>query len=893
MLSRIVAYVSELLGRRRSLSEADEELRFHIERETAANVARGATPREARRMALRDLGGLTQTRESVRGVRTIWAELLWRDVRHGLLSLRRTPTFTLSALATLTLVIGANVAVFTLVDAIVWRPLPYPKPDRLGRLSRATAVGSTIQFGGSSVDGRLWDAVRTDAVAMMDLAAMADGSQRVNFYAGERAASVSQARVGAGYFRVLGVMPASGREFTAEEDRPGGPAVAVISHALWESAFRTDPDTVGKSMLLRGEAYQIVGILPERFINPGEPADVFTPLRPSRSGEGGGSNYSVIARIRDGHSWADANGLLLTLSSPLFPPATTPQAPSRRLVLRPFQDVYVEGTREPLNLLAGASAVVLLIACVNLAALVLARTSSRQQEIATRLALGSGRIAVVRQLVVESLLLGAGGGLFGLLIGSLSLTALQTMGGEIFVLWRRSDITIGVRTIVATGIVAVLASLAMGLVPALASSRLNVNAVLVGGGSRGVAGRARHWGRRVLIAVEIALSVVLLVSAGLFVRTLVNLRGLEPGFDPNGVVTASVSLQDARYASASAITHLFDASLAELTATPGVLSAAVSLGLPYDRLLNDTFRFADRPRPEQAQLANFMYVTPGFFDTLRIPLKTGRGLTADDRQGQALVAVVNDAFVRAWARDASPIGRRLTLRNGDVEVVGIVGDMQVRNSGFSVPGLENSPLMKSPIVFIPAAQFDEKFLSLVHQWFTPQWVVRTVAGTSAEPILHRAINIADPRLPVGPVSSLADVQASSMALQRLMLVLVGACATVALLLASVGIYGLLAQTVLEREREFGIRIALGATTRGIFASVIQSGLVLGLVGVSVGSVLAWISTRLMRTFLWGVDVHDPTTFVVIVVTLLITATISSALPALQTLRIDPGRTLRG
>lgn len=895
MPARLLVRLRSLVRRRRADVESGDELQFHIEQETAANVARGMSRADARRAALRALGGVTQARESVRAVRATWADTIWRDVKYGVRSLRRTPAFTLSALATLALVIGANSAVFSLVDTLLWTPLPYPQPEQLARVSRVARTGDRVELGGTNIDGRTWETIHADMAAIVDIAALSGSDQRVNFNAGDRAASVLQARVGAGYFRVLGTTPMLGREFTAEEDRPGGPAVAVLSYALWRSAFAGDAAAIGAPMMLRGETYQIVGVLPERFVNPGAPADVFTPLRPSRSGEGAGSNYSAIVRVRDARRWADADNLLRNISTPLFPPPATAPSLVRHLTLRPFQDAYVEGTKQPLDLLAGAGAIVLLIACVNLPALALARGAGREKEMATRLALGSGRWTIVRQLVIESLLLGAVAGVLGLLVGTACLAALQVLGGDIFMLWRRADVAIGARTVVATGIAAAFASLAIGVVPALQSSRLDMNLALAARGSRSIAGRAGHWGRRVLIGAEVALSVVLLVAAGLFVRTLVNLRALDPGFDPRGVATASVSLQDARYGSAEAVVRLFDDSVAALERTPGVEAAAVSVGLPYDRLLNAPFDFADRPVTDRVPITNSVYVTPRFFETLRIPVRAGRVITADDRAGRPPVAVVNEAFVRLWAENRNPIGRRFSVRGrtGDpFEIVGIVGDVQVRNSGFSVPGMADGPLVTSPIIFIAAAQVDAAFFRLVHTWFSPSWIVRTTDGANGEALLRRAIANADPRLAVAPATSLADVQAASMASQRLMLMLVGACAVVAVLLAAIGIHGLLAQTVVERRRELGIRLALGATAGRLVRGVIGAGLAVAIAGAVVGGVLAWVSARLVSAFVWGVEVHDVSTFVAVIAALLVTAVASSALPALRILRIDPARTLR-
>lgn len=891
MLTRLFAHFSGLLTRRRANAEAGDELAFHVEHETKANIARGMSPADARRRALADLGGVTQTTESVRDVRMTWLDAIWRDVRYAVRTLRRTPAFTLSALATLALVIGANSAVFSLADAILLRPLPYPQPERLAQVAWLAPSGGLT----AAVDGRTWEAIRDETTAI-DVAVLSNGRQRVNFNTSDAAAFVVQARVGAGYFRVLGTAPFIGREFTADEDRPAGAPVAVLSHDFWERVFQADPSAVGQTMFLRGEAYQIVGVTPRDFTPTGGAVDVFTPLRPSHRGEGGGSNYSVIARLHDGRTWPEAEGELTNvgqkLLKELLPAGQAPAGVTRRLSAQPLQDALTTSMRTPIHLLAGAGAVVLLIACVNIAALVLARGHSRKKELATRLALGSSRAAVVRQLVIESLVLGVAGGALGVVVAYVSLAALQAVGGDTFSSWMHA--TIDARAIAVTSVIAVFTALVFGLIPALSASRVDVSAAITEGGSRAVAGGARHWGRRVLIAAEVALSVVLLVVTGLFVRTLVNLNDLEPGFDARNVTSTSISLQDARYASADAVNQLFDVGLSELERTPGVESAAVSLGLPYGQLVNYPFRFEDRPDEENLILSNIMYVTPGFFDTLRIPLRAGRGFTATDRAGQTPVVVVNDAFVRFLTDGDNPIGRRLRLIDDtEWQIVGVVGDVQTRASGVRPPGMTRGPIVTPPIMFLPAAQISDSFAQIVHQIFPSSWTVRTSGSINAERSLQHAISQANALLPMAPATPLDDAQVAATSYQRLMLTLIGAFAVVALLLALVGIYGLIAQTVLERTREFGVRLALGATAGGTVWRVTVSGVVLAGAGVAAGLAMAWGATRLVESLLWGVERHDPLTFSAIAALLLVAAAIASLVPALRIVRIDPAKILRG
>jgi putative ABC transport system permease protein len=819
-------------------------------------------------------------------------DVLWRDVRYGLRVLRRTPAFTLTAIATLALAIGANTAVFSLADAILLRPLTYPSPERLGWIvaDREGPGGHDIQ---ESQDGAAWERLR-DRASSIDVAMAASGfGGAVNLVADNLAMTVGQARVSAGYFRVLGVAPAMGREFMADEDRPGGRAVALLSHALWQRLFPGAESPLGRTIFLRGEPYEVVGVMPAAFESPGEPTDVWTPARPSRTGEGGGANYSIIARVRDGYTWASANGELETIGRAFFSePEQRPKPDfTRWFSLRPLQDELVAGVREPIQMLSAAVAMVLLIACVNLAALLLARGGGRTREIATRMALGSGRRAVVRQLMIESLLLGLAGGAAGLVAGSFGLEALKALGGDTFHQWR--PVSLDVRAIGATAAIGVITSLLFGLVPAIQTSRLDAHLALADGASRGVAGGAKHWVRRGLVVSEVALGVVLLVVTGLLLRTFINLRSLDPGFDPARLTTASVSLQDARYGTSAKVNQLFDSSLDALARTPGIESAAVSLELPYSRLLNSGFTFADEPVDrDNWPMANFTYVTPRLFETFHIPVRSGRAFADSDRAGAPPVAIVNETFVRSWGKGRDPIGRRIGNGPTARDIVGVVGDVQVTNSGIFFPGRAPGPLMTTPIIYLPAAQASDGFLRSVHTWFTPVWTVRAPAAVNADGAIRQAIAAADPLLPVRRVRSMAAVQAAAVADRRLLTVLIGVLAAAAVLLAAIGIHGLIAHGIIERTRELGIRLALGATPGAMVRRVVFSGVLLAATGAAIGLALSVPAVRLAQSFLWRVGPRDPLTYAGVAIGLVLVAAVSSILPAIRILKLDPAQTLR-
>jgi predicted permease len=821
---------------------------------------------------------------------------LSRDVRYAVRVLRGAPAFTFTAVVTLMLVIGANAAVFSLADAILMRPLPFPHPERLGVLE-VQGRSSKGEFTRGSHDGTTWEVIRDGAPAI-DVAVTAGGfGHDVNLVVGGSAASVSQARVGSGYFHVLGTEPLIGREFTRDDDRPAGRAVAVLSHGLWQRLFNGDPGALGRPILLRGEPYNVIGIMPRGFENPGEPVDVWTPVRPSRTGEGGGTNFGVVARVKDGHTWSEAMAAMPPLDPEYFKRVTGDDPPadfSGHFTLAPLQDTLVSEVRQPIVMLGGAVATVLLIACVNLAVLLLARGGSRAQEIATRMALGSGRGAVLRQLMIENVVLAIAGGLLGLFVASLGLEGLKALGGDTFEQWTR--VTMNHRVLGVTMGLSVVTCLLFGLVPALQATRLDVRAALTEGGSRAVAGGSRQWTRRILVGAEVALGVVLLVVTGLLIRAFVNLQQIDPGFDPSQVVTASVSLQDARYKTSAKMNQLFDETVRRLEQTPGIDSAAVSLELPYRRLLNMGFRFMDEPADAKSRIANVMYVTPDFFKTLRIPLRGGRTIREADASTAPPIVVVSEGFVTLQANGRDPVRRRLRLGGVEREIVGVVGDVRVTSSGFFLTGMVKGPITSGPLIYLPAAQTSDGFLG-VHMWFSPMWSVRASSPAVADAALQRALGAVDPLLPLGRVRRMTDVQAAATSRQRLLMILVGTLGATAVLLAAIGIHGLIANSVQQRMREFGIRLALGATARQTIRDVALSGVALSLCGAVIGVGLSVVAVPLVESlvssdYLWGVSGRDPWTYLGVAALLLLVSIVASLLPALRILKVDPAQTLR-
>jgi predicted permease len=877
-------------------AERVREMRAHIDHHVDDLIARGLTPEAARREAHRRFGNATAIREEIYDMNSVpVVEPIVRDVRYAVRMLRKTPGFTIVALVTLAVGIGVNTAVFTVVNAVLLKPLPYPNPDRLATIRVTADDPRGDEDNDSTVDGATFLAIR-DHATTVDAALRGSGGG-VNLIAQDRAANVVQSRVSAGYFAVLGVQPLIGREFTADEDRVGGPPVALLSHRLWSRLFGNDPAVVGRAIIVRGQPHTIVGVMPQGFADAGPPsqflptgAELWTPLRPSTSGEGGGTNYSFVARLRPAATWAEASVEINQLAAPVM----ARQMRSGTQVtcfLIPLQTGTTSDFRRALFMLWGAVGVVLLIACVNVAGLLLARAGTRTREIATRMALGSGRWAVIRQLLVESTVLALLGGFAGMALGWVLLQALTSLSTGVFDF--AYPISLDARVLAATLVLAFGTSLAFGLVPSLHASRVNVQAVLALTGTRSVAGGG-GWPRRVLVVGEVALSVVLLVSAGLLVRTFVGLKTLNPGFDPSGVVTATISLQDVRYEDPVRMAQLFDDTLGRIRRYPGVQAAGVTLGLPYTRLLNLGISLLDGDvDANKRKYANVSYITDGYFGALKVTVMQGRDFSQADQAGSVPVAIVNEEFARRYyGGSPGAMGRHIgvIVRGERREVVGVVGNTRTATSGYEGYG---DPLVTPPIIYVPATQLSPGLVKVVHTWFSPSWVVRgsgPIEETAKE--LREAVTAADRLLPIAKLQSLSDVRAQSLAVQRFMMSLVLGLGGVALLLAAIGVSGLIGSSVAERTRELGIRLALGATSAQVMRDVVKPGVTLATVGVGIGAAAAMPVARLMQSFIWGITATDPLTFAAVMTALLTVALLASILPARRVLRLDPALTLR-
>jgi len=816
---------------------------------------------------------------------------LLHDVRYAWRVLRKSPAFAFTAVATLGIAIGVNGAVFSLVNAVLLAPLPYPAAENLELVSRTIRGSGTITTD-EAVNGRTWELVR-DSGAAFDRAVFSTWTTGVNLALSApggtgHARYVQQQRVGSGFFRVLGVAPAYGRELTPDEDRPTGPPAVVLSDGLWRTLFAADSGAIGRSVLLRGEPHTIVGIMPPGF-QSGERADLWTALKATAAGEGGGENYRILIRhSKSEGARADALNTIGRIGDDLRRERPRSEEGEISLMLSPLKASAAARLRQPLLILWAAVGVVLLAACVNLAGVLLARASSRSREIATRLALGSGRAAIFRQLLAEAGLLGLLGGLAGIGAAALGLDVLKWLASDAYE--NMPPVAFTPSSALAVIGLAIAATVAFGVGPALHAAAGGERVSLARGG-RAVAGLSTHWPRRVLVVTQVALGVVLLAGAGLLVRTFVHLRNLDPGFDAARLMTASISLEDSRYRTAASVSHLLDESVARLRSSAGVHAAAASLGLPYQRLLNLGFRYVDGAEAKSARPArntSATYVTDGFFEAMRIPVRRGRSFDDRDRVGAAQVAIVNQKFATEYFPGSEPVGRRIRISGIDREVVGVVGDVQLK------PGWGDfGPLSAMPLVYVPLAQVSDGFVRLVHGWFQPAFVVRSAgAATDTRTAVQNVVSSVDPLLPVASFRSVEEVRSSALAEQRLLMTLLLALAAAAVLVSGIGIHGLIATTVTERTREMGVRIALGSTAAAALRAVALPGVWMAAIGTALGLAGAVAGTRTIRHYVWGVSTTDLWTFAAVACLLFVVAVTASVLPALRILRLDPATTLR-
>jgi len=802
---------------------------------------------------------------------------LIQNFRHAARQLRHNPGFTATVVVTLALSIGANTAIFSVLNALLLKSLPYAHPERLAVIY-LRVTGPNFSDEGALIDGQRWELLRDNVPSL--ISAVSGSTSGVNLRAGSRVQYVRDGRISAHYLDVLAFQPLLGRNFSEDEDRPRGHKTAILSYNLWHSLFGMDRNVIGETILLRGEPYTIVGVLAQNATTP-LGAEVYTVLQPSRVGEGGGTNFEAITRLRDGAIWQEADAEI-NRAWALFAQRMEKDAPGAHVTYYsvPLQKAQTDALRPQVLALMLAAGFILLIACANLAGLTLVRVLRRRPEVATRLALGASSWQIQRQFWSENLLLAVVGGGVGLGVGFLALRGILLLLPEHFL--PVASVPLDTWVMAFTLVVSLLTSVLFGMLPALATRRVDLRSSMA---SRAVAGAGKMRLRQALIAGEVSLTVVLLAASGLLIRSLIHLETLPPGFHPNGLTVAKASLDEVRYHDPAAFRKLLNESTAGMRQIPGVQNAAVGLSLPYETALNDWIKLSDGKEAGQEGGTDLVYVTPGYFDTLQMPLLAGRAFTDADGPNTQQVAVVNQAFAQKFYGGANPVGRYI---NKHTLIVGEVADVPLSSNLNPI-----APLMSEQMMYIPATQMEAAYLPMVHVWFQPDWVVRTarpLEGLTAA--MQRALASADPNLATSGFYCLNDLMAHTLATQRIEVALLGAMAVLALLLSAIGVFALVANAVAERTREIGIRMAMGSTVGKAMAEIGRSGAAASLLGIVVGLILSAGALRVMVSVLYGIGIYDVPTIGIVISVLVAITLIASTVPTFRIVRIDPAQTLR-
>jgi putative ABC transport system permease protein len=800
-----------------------------------------------------------------------------QDLRYGIRMLAKSPGITIIAVLALGLGIGANTAIFSVVNAALLRPLPYVDADRLVRLSEDSPQVPQMSISYPNfLDWRQQNKVFERIAAMQFRSLNLTGKDEPERLAGRG--------VSAEFFDVLGVKPALGRSFAADEDRPGANPVCVISHGLWQRRFAADQNIISKQVTLSGTSYTIIGVLPESYAF-GTPTDIFVPigLRADEMKERGSHpGIYAIARLKPGVTIETARAELIALAERI---AAQYGMKGNSATLTPLREAFVGDIRTTLLILLGAVGFVLAIACANVANLLLARAATRQKEMAIRTALGARRLRIIRQLLTESVLLSLLGGIVGFLLAFWGLDLLRSASADS--LPPTAVIKLDGRVLIFTLLVSLLTGIIFGLAPALGAAKTNLHNTLKEGGRSSTAGGGRAWLRSVLIVAEVALSLVLLVGAGLLVKSFLRILDTDPGFKPQNLLTMQLALS-AKKDEGDKVLNFFTDLNRRIAGLPGVEAAAFSNGIPLGPTVDTSFAIVGRPKPEPGkQPQTMLYITsPEYLQAMGIRLVKGRFFTAQDTQRSPRVAVIDEAFARAQFPNEEPLGHYLAgdgKDNPDAEIIGVVGHVK----HFGLDAVERV----QPQLYFPFNQAPDDFLPMLATRMN--LIVRTTADTlNLTAAVRREVQALDPNQPVYNVSTMEQTLDQSLATERLSMRLFALLASLALILAAVGIYGVMSYTVTQRTHEIGIRLAIGAQPGDVFRMVLGQGMTLALIGVAIGLVGAFGLTRLMTTMLFGVEPTDPATFAGIAVLLTGVSLVACYVPGRRATKVDPVVSLR-
>ena len=811
---------------------------------------------------------------------------LLADFRYGFRVLGRSPGFTLAAILVLALGIGANTAIFSLVNAVLLRPLPYQDPSRIVQVWHVPPPKSFPGMSTFSVSPANYLDWQSQSSSFEHMAAY--GFHDLTFGGKDRPEAIQGAAVAPNFFALLRVHPLLGRTFSPEEDRPGQDHVALLGYKFWRDHFASDPAIVGRTITLNSQPYSVVGVMPDKFQFP-DWAQVWVPLGWTNETRAvrGNHNYLVIARLKSGVDLREAQAEISAISTRLEQQYPEDDKGWGAIIV-PLREQLVGDVRPALVVLLGAVAFVLLIACANVANLVLAKTLARRKEIAIRTALGASRLVVLRQILAETLLLSIAGGVLGLALAHFGMTLIVQFFGEH--LPRFANVTLDTQVLSFTLLLSLIAGLLAGLIPSLRFTRTDVNEALKQGQSRGSSDSGGVRTRSLLVVSEVALSLVLLIGAGLMIRTLWELRRVSPGFDPNHVLSMYLPVPATRFSSPAAEVNFFQNVLQRVRALPGIESvgAVDTLPLSDEGGSHQPFSIEGRavlPMSEQPEV-DIRLISPGYLRAMRVPLVRGRDLSDADVAGRPGVALISESLARRFWPNEDPIGQHLTLTFfPDVrrEIVGIVGDVKLDSLD------ETRPV---DTIYTSLAQVT---LSPGEDWRSVG--VALTVRTTGDPLnsisaITAAIHDADHELPVVDVMTMNDVIAKSVSPQRFNMLLLAAFALLALVLAAVGIYSVLSYTVRRRVREIGIRMALGASHADVLRLIVRDGMRPILLGVAIGLAAAFALSRVVASLVFGVRPTDPLTFSAVALLLVLVGILATFLPAHRATRIEPVRILR-
>jgi putative ABC transport system permease protein len=815
---------------------------------------------------------------------------LWPDLKFALRTLAKSPGFTIVAVLTLTLSIGANVAIFSVVNAVLLKPLPFPDPDRIVMFTNTGPQGE-----GAYASPTKFNAWRESNSVFQDVSAWRFSF--VNIGGGSHPEQIHSCVVTADFFRLFGVPVARGRTFTAEEDRPGGGRVVVLNDGLWKRHFGSDPQIVGKTISLGGDAYEVIGILGPGIddrsfeVNP----DVLLPFQLDPNSTDQGHYFVAAGRLKPGVMIGTAKAQLQLVADEFRRKFPGHLDRKDGFGVKPIMEIIVGDVRPSLLILAGAVSFVLLIACANIANLLLIRTSGRNREIAVRAAIGAGRGRIIRQLLTESVMLSMAGGPLGVILGMVGIRALLAVspGGISRVGQAGSLVTFDWRVVLFTIFVSLIAGVLFGLIPALQASRTDFSTALKEGSGRSGTGSRQNKARSLLVISEMALALILLVGSALLIHTLIALRNVNPGFDSHNVLTMQMSLAGPRFQKTAALDQLIRDGARRVSALPGVAVATATCCMPledgYDLPFIVVGRLLDGPSHGES---GWLLISSGYFDAFKIPVLRGRAFTDRDEAGAPPVVIINQTMARKFWPNGDPLNDRLVIGKGvgpeeegdpPRQIVGVVGDVRYG-------GLDQAP---PPTMYIPEAQVLDSMNALGLAIYPLVWVIRTsVDPHSLSTATQNELFQASGGFAVGAIRTMDEVVARSTARQDFNMLLMSVFASSALLLAAIGIYGLMAYSVQQRTQEIGIRMALGAESSSVRTMVVLQGMRLTFIGVAIGLAVAFGLARFMGSFLFGVRPWDPAIFITVPIILIAVALIAAWVPAVRASRVDPMVALR-